>query len=151
MPLFLFVILFGVSMDYQVFLVSRIREAVQHGVPTRAAVFEGIISSAGVITSAAVVMVSVFVSFMFLHLIEVKQIGFGLAVAVLVDAFIVRILILPALLSLLADATWWPSQPAPAVNSTPPTFGGDWNVGGVEFTALGGGCGGRGLRLLGWP
>jgi RND superfamily putative drug exporter len=109
-PLFLFVILFGVSMDYQVFLVSRIREAVARGVPTREAVFQGISSSAGVVTSAAVVMVSVFASFVFLHLIEVKQIGFGLAVAVIVDAFIVRILILPSLLTLLGDKAWWPSR-----------------------------------------
>jgi RND superfamily putative drug exporter len=112
-PLFLFVILFGVSMDYQVFLVSRIREAVTRGVPTREAVLRGIASSAGVVTSAAVVMVSVFVSFMFLHLIEVKQIGFGLSVAVLVDAFIVRIMILPSIMTLLGKAAWWPSRIGP--------------------------------------
>jgi RND superfamily putative drug exporter len=109
-PLFLFVILFGVSMDYQVFLVSRIKEAVHRGVPTREAVARGITSSAGVVTSAAVVMVSVFVSFMFLHLVEVKQIGFGLAVAVLVDAFIVRIMILPSVMTLLGTAVWWPTR-----------------------------------------
>jgi putative drug exporter of the RND superfamily len=107
-PLFRFVILFGVSMDYQVFLVSRIRESVRSGAPTREAVVRGIASSAGVVTSAAVVMVSVFVSFMFLHLVEVKQIGFGLSVAVLVDAFVVRIMVLPSILTLLGDATWWP-------------------------------------------
>jgi RND superfamily putative drug exporter len=106
-PLFLFVILFGVSMDYQVFLVSRIREAARGGLSIREAVFRGVSSSAGVVTSAAVVMVSVFVSFMFLHLLEVKQIGFGLAVAVLVDAFIVRILILPSALTLLGRAIRW--------------------------------------------
>lgn len=110
-PLFLFVILFGLSMDYQVFVVSRIREAARRGLPTREAVREGITGSAGVITSAAVVMVSVFVSFMFLHLLEVKQTGFGLAVAVLLDAAVVRILILPALLTLLGRLTWWPANP----------------------------------------
>jgi RND superfamily putative drug exporter len=109
-PLFLFVILFGLSMDYQIFVVSRIREHVQHGLDTRTAVQRGITSSAGVITSAAVVMVSVFVSFMFLHLLEVKQTGFALAVAVLLDAAVVRVLILPALLTLLGRASWWPSH-----------------------------------------
>ncbi|MGI5198042.1 MMPL family transporter [Streptomyces sp. CA-288835] len=109
-PLFLFVILFGLSMDYQVFVVSRIREAVLAGVPTRQAVLDGIRSSAGVVTSAAAVMMTVFVSFVFLHIIEMKQIGFVLAAAVLLDAFIIRILILPAAMLLLGEASWWPSR-----------------------------------------
>jgi len=110
-PLFLFVILFGLSMDYQVFVVSRIREAALAGVPTRQAVPAGIRSSASVVTSAAVVMTTVFVSFVFLHIIEMKQIGFVLAAAVLLDAFVVRIMILPAALLLLGEKTWWPSRP----------------------------------------
>jgi RND superfamily putative drug exporter len=119
-PLFLFVILFGVSMDYQVFLVSRVREAAQRGLSAMDAVTSGITASAGVVTSAAVVMVSVFVSFMFLHLVEVKQIGFGLAVAVLVDAFVVRVMILPAALTLLGRIAWWPGKvPVRPVLSTP--------------------------------
>ncbi|WP_406059555.1 MMPL family transporter [Streptomyces sp. NBC_01077] len=109
-PLFLFVILFGLSMDYQVFVISRIREAALSGVPTRRAVLDGIGSSAGVVTSAAVVMVTVFASFAALHLIEMKQIGFSLAVAVLLDAFVIRILILPSLMLLLGEANWWPSR-----------------------------------------
>ncbi|MEV8530732.1 MMPL family transporter [Streptomyces sp. NPDC051211] len=109
-PLFLFVILFGLSMDYQVFVISRIREAALSGVPTRQAVIDGIRSSAGVVTSAAVVMVTVFASFASLHLIEMKQIGFVLAVAVLLDAFVIRILILPSLMLLLGEANWWPSR-----------------------------------------
>lgn len=109
-PLFLFVILFGLSMDYQVFVVSRIREAALAGVETRRAVIEGIGRSAGVVTSAAVVMVTVFASFAALHLIEMKQIGFVLAVAVLLDAFVIRMLILPALMLLLGQANWWPSH-----------------------------------------
>ncbi|MEU0628046.1 MMPL family transporter [Streptomyces sp. NPDC005989] len=113
-PLFLFVILFGLSMDYQVFVVSRIREAVLAGVPTRQAVLDGLRTSASVVTSAAVVMTTVFVSFVLLHIIEMKQIGFVLAVAVLLDAFVVRVMILPAALLLLGEATWWPSRPAPA-------------------------------------
>ncbi|MER6028410.1 MMPL family transporter [Streptomyces sp. NPDC001851] len=111
-PLFLFVILFGLSMDYQVFVVSRIREAVLAGTPTRQAVVEGVRRSASVVTSAAVIMTTVFVSFVFLHLIEMKQIGFVLAAAVLLDAFVVRVLILPAALLLLGERAWWPVRPA---------------------------------------
>ncbi|MGW6055964.1 MMPL family transporter [Streptomyces sp. NPDC055189] len=109
-PLFLFVILFGLSMDYQVFVVSRIREAALNGVPTRQAVIEGIGSSAKVVTSAAIVMVTVFASFVMLHILEMKQMGFVLAAAVLLDAFVIRIMILPAALLLLGRATWWPSR-----------------------------------------
>ncbi|WP_310713704.1 MMPL family transporter [Streptomyces lydicus] len=108
-PLFLFVILFGLSMDYQVFVVSRIREEVLRGVPTRQAVLQGLGASAKVVTSAAAVMVTVFASFMLLHLAEMKQIGFSLAVAVLLDAFVIRVMILPAALMLLGRASWWPS------------------------------------------
>ncbi|MGW8761622.1 MMPL family transporter [Streptomyces sp. NPDC055815] len=109
-PLFLFVILFGLSMDYQVFVISRIREARAEGVPTRQAVLQGLSSSAGVVTSAAVVMVTVFASFAALHLIEMKQIGFSLAVAVLLDAFVIRVLVLPSLMLLLGEANWWPAR-----------------------------------------
>lgn len=109
-PLFLFVILFGLSMDYQVFVVSRIREAVLAGVPTRQAVLDGIRSSASVVTSAAVVMTTVFASFVFLHIIEMKQIGFVLAAAVLLDAFVVRVMVLPSAMLLLGEASWWPSR-----------------------------------------
>ncbi|MEV0255379.1 MMPL family transporter [Streptomyces sp. NPDC050732] len=108
-PLFLFVILFGLSMDYQVFVVSRIREAALNGVPTRQAVIDGITSSAKVVTSAALVMVTVFASFVMLHILEMKQMGLVLAVAVLLDAFVIRVMILPAALLLLGRATWWPS------------------------------------------
>lgn len=109
-PLFLFVILFGLSMDYQVFVVSRIREAALLGRPPRQAVLDGVGASAKVVTSAAVVMVTVFAAFMFLHLAEMKQIGFSLAVAVLLDAFVIRVVILPSALILLGRASWWPSR-----------------------------------------
>ncbi|MFI9340101.1 MMPL family transporter [Streptomyces sp. NPDC052773] len=124
-PLFLFVILFGLSMDYQVFVVSRIREEVLAGVPTRQAVLDGIRRSASVVTSAAVVMTTVFVSFVFLHIIEMKQIGFVLAAAVLIDAFVVRILLLPAALLLLGERTWWPVRPNRSVRqpAEPPLAG----------------------------
>ncbi|CAM4051287.1 MMPL family transporter [Nocardia ninae] len=111
-PLLLFVILFGLSMDYQVFVLSRIKEAVDNGVPTRRSVLDGVGGSAGVVTSAAFVMVTVFASFVPLHIMEMKQMGFALAAAVLLDAFVIRIVILPALLLLLGDRTWWPVRPA---------------------------------------
>ena len=107
-PLFLFVILFGLSMDYQVFVVSRIKEAAMRGVPTRQAVAEGITTSAGVVTSAAIVMVSVFAGFVFGGLLEIKQTGFGLAAGILLDAFVVRILILPSLMTCWASGTGGP-------------------------------------------
>ncbi len=113
-PLFLFVILFGLATDYQVFVLTRIREAAAQGLSTREAVARGVTSSAGVITSAALVMLSVFVGFMFGGLLEIKQIGFGLAAGVALDAFVVRIFVLPALMLLLGRRNWWPGRlPAP--------------------------------------
>jgi putative drug exporter of the RND superfamily len=109
-PLFLFAVLFGLSMDYHVFVVSRIREAVRGGLSTRDAVAHGISRSAGVVTSAAVLMVSVFAIFATLSLNEMKQMGVGLAVAVFVDAMIIRVLVLPSLMTLLGRANWWPGR-----------------------------------------
>ncbi|MFJ4837229.1 MMPL family transporter [Streptomyces sp. NPDC088746] len=109
-PLFLVVILFGLSMDYQVFVVSRIQEARQHGMPAREAVLEGINRSAKVVTSAAIVMVTVFGAFVALHLTEMKQMGFCLAVAVLLDAVVIRLMVLPSVLLLLGERAWWPGR-----------------------------------------
>jgi RND superfamily putative drug exporter len=110
-PLFLFAVLFGLSMDYHVFLVSRIREAAAAGLPIRRAVAEGITRSAGVVTGAAVIMISVFALFGALRLMDMKQMGIGLAVAVLIDAVVIRIVVLPALMTLLGPANWWPGVP----------------------------------------
>ncbi|MFF2087883.1 MMPL family transporter [Nocardia sp. NPDC058176] len=110
-PLLLLVILFGLSMDYQIFVLSRIEEAVGKGLNTRQAVLEGVGGSAAVVTSAAFIMVTVFASFVPLHIMEMKQMGFALAAAVLLDAFVIRIVILPALLLILGDRTWWPVRP----------------------------------------
>ncbi|MFI1995799.1 MMPL family transporter [Actinoplanes sp. NPDC020271] len=107
MPLFLFVILFGLSMDYHVFVLSRIREGYDRGLSTREAVREGIGRTAGVITSAAVVMVAVFSLFATLPLNSTKQLGVGLAAAVLLDATIVRAVLLPAVMAMLGRANWW--------------------------------------------
>jgi RND superfamily putative drug exporter len=106
-PLLLFVILFGLSMDYHVFILSRIREAVIRGMGTDEAVAYGIRSTAGVVTSAAIVMVFVFAVFATLSMMFFKQFGVGLAVAVLLDATIVRAVLLPASMKLLGDWNWY--------------------------------------------
>jgi RND superfamily putative drug exporter len=107
LPLFLFVILFGLSMDYHVFILSRIREGHDQGLPTHEAIRRGITHSAGVITSAAIVMVAVFSTFATLSVYSMKQLGVGLAVAILLDATIVRGLLLPAVMSLLGERNWY--------------------------------------------
>jgi uncharacterized membrane protein YdfJ with MMPL/SSD domain len=107
LPLFLFVILFGLSMDYHVFILSRIREAVSGGMSTDEAVAHGIKQTAGVVTSAAIVMVAVFSIFATLSSLEFKQMGVGLAVAILIDATIVRAVLLPATMTLLGDWNWY--------------------------------------------
>jgi RND superfamily putative drug exporter len=107
LPMFLFVILFGLSMDYHVFILSRIREAFDRGMSTEDAVAHGIKSTAGVVTSAAIVMVAVFAIFGTLSFIDMKQMGVGLAAAVLIDATIVRAVLLPAAMKLLGDWNWY--------------------------------------------
>jgi putative drug exporter of the RND superfamily len=106
-PLFMFVFLFGISMDYHVFLLSRIRELRSRGSSTKEAVVGGIASSAGVVTSAALIMVAVFSVFGTLSLIDLKILGVGMAAAVLIDATVVRGVLLPAALALLGDRTWY--------------------------------------------
>jgi RND superfamily putative drug exporter len=107
LPVFLFVILFGLSMDYHVFILSRIREAYDGGMKTEDAITHGIKTTAGVVTSAAIVMVFVFSIFGTLSLIMMKQFGVGLAAAVLIDATIVRAVLLPATMKLLGDWNWY--------------------------------------------
>ena len=107
LPMFLFVILFGLSMDYHVFILSRIRELVDGGMSTREAVSHGIRSTAGVVSSAAAVMVAVFGVFATLSSIEFQEMGVGLAAAVLIDATIVRAVLLPAAMTLLGERNWW--------------------------------------------
>jgi uncharacterized membrane protein YdfJ with MMPL/SSD domain len=106
-PLMLFVILFGLSMDYHVFILSRIREAVDRGEPTPEAVSHGIKSTAAVVSAAALVMVGVFAIFATLSFIDMKQFGVGLAAAVLIDATLVRGVLLPATMKLLGDWNWY--------------------------------------------
>ena len=107
LPILLFVILFGLSMDYHVFILSRVREAHDKGMTTDEAVAYGIKSTAGVVTSAAIVMVGVFAIFATLQAMILKQFGVGLAAAVLIDATIVRAILLPASMKLLGDWNWY--------------------------------------------
>jgi len=107
LPLFMFVLLFGLSMDYHVFILSRIREAYDHGMSTEAAVEHGIKTTAGTVTSAALVMVGAFSVFATLPIVDLKEMGVGLAAAVLIDATVVRGVLLPAVMTLLGDRNWY--------------------------------------------
>ena len=107
LPLFLFVLLFGLSMDYHVFILSRVKELVDRGLSTEEAVERGIRTTAGTVTSAAIVMVAVFAIFATLSQIDIKQMGFGLAVAVFLDATVIRGVLLPATMKLLGDWNWY--------------------------------------------
>jgi RND superfamily putative drug exporter len=107
LPLFLFAILFALSMDYHVFIVSRIKELVDRGVPTDEAVAEGIRTTASTVTAAAAVMVAVFAVFASLNSLDIKQMGVGLAVAVLLDATIIRGVLLPSTMKLLGRWNWY--------------------------------------------
>ncbi|GAA3829778.1 MMPL family transporter [Streptomyces phyllanthi] len=135
LPLFLFVILFGLSMDYHVFVVSRIREARLRGRTTNEAIKHGVVTTAGVVTSAAVIMVAVFAIFGTLSMQSMKQMGVGLAAAVLIDATIIRGVLLPAVMALLGERNWYlpkwmnrlpdlthdePEPPAPLAPAVPP-------------------------------
>jgi uncharacterized membrane protein YdfJ with MMPL/SSD domain len=103
----MFVILFGLSMDYHVFILSRIREAYDRGMKTEDAVEHGIKTTAGVVTSAAIVMVGAFAIFATMPILDMKEMGIGLAAAVLIDATIVRAVLLPATMRLLGDWNWY--------------------------------------------
>ena len=107
-PIVAFAIVFGLSMDYEVFLVARVLEARRSGLSELDAIPEGLARTAGLITSAAAIMIVVFAAFTFGDFLVVKMIGFTLAIAVLIDATLVRIVIGPALLRIAGDWNWWP-------------------------------------------
>ena len=106
-PLFIFTILFGLSMDYHLFILTRIKEARDRGLDSKAAVARGISVTSGTITSAASIMVVVFAVFVTLKFVFIQQLGLGLAVAVFIDATIIRSVLLPASMTLLGDWNWW--------------------------------------------
>jgi RND superfamily putative drug exporter len=107
LPILVVGILFGLAMDYQLFLVSGMREAYAHGTPSRLAVQRGLHAGRSVVIAAALIMISVFGGFMFSNSVMIQSIGLGLALGVLLDAFVVRLLIIPAVMHLLGDAAWW--------------------------------------------
>jgi RND superfamily putative drug exporter len=107
MPIFLIGVVFGLAMDYQVFLVTRIREAHVHGASYKEAVVDGFRNSARVVSAAAVIMTSVFAAFMLQDDPIIKSMGFALAIAVLIDAFIIRMTLIPALMYLMGEKAWW--------------------------------------------
>jgi RND superfamily putative drug exporter len=107
MPIFLIGLVFGLAMDYQVFLVTRMREAHVHGASTREAVVDGFRNSARVVAAAAVIMISVFAAFILIDEPVIKSMGFALAVAVFFDAFVVRMALIPALMYLLGEKAWY--------------------------------------------
>ncbi|MDQ1106212.1 MMPL family transporter [Nocardioides zeae] len=107
MPIFLVGVVFGLAMDYQVFLVTRIREAHVHGADSVAAVVDGFRNSARVVAAAAVIMMSVFAAFMLMDMSFIKAMGFALATAVFIDAFVVRMTLIPALMYLMGEKAWW--------------------------------------------
>ncbi|WP_430788669.1 MMPL family transporter [Actinoplanes sp. G11-F43] len=107
LPTILIGILFGLAMDYQLFLVSGMREAYAHGAPARLAVQQGVHAGRTVVTAAAIIMIAVFGGFIFSNTAMIRSLGFGLAFGVLVDAFLVRMLLIPAVMHLLGDKAWW--------------------------------------------
>jgi RND superfamily putative drug exporter len=116
-PIVAFAIVFGLSMDYEVFLVARVLEARRSGLSELEAIPEGLAKTAGLITSAAAIMIVVFAAFTFGNFLVVKMLGFTLAVAVLIDATLVRIVIGPALLRVAGDWNWWPGGLTAACNA----------------------------------
>ena len=106
-PIFVFAILFGLSMDYHVFILTRVKEARDRGLDSRAAVAKGISITSGTITSAATIMVLVFAAFITIPFAFIQELGLGLAVAVLLDATVIRSVLLPASMTLLGDWNWW--------------------------------------------
>lgn len=111
-PVFLFAMLFGLSMDYEVFIVSRMREAWRNGATNADAIIEGLSNTGGVVTSAALIMVAALSGLVFGHIAGLQELGVGLAFGVLVDATLVRGLLLPSIMTLIGPKTWW--MPAPA-------------------------------------
>jgi RND superfamily putative drug exporter len=107
-PVLAFCTVFGLSMDYEVFLLARVREARRAGLPEDEALVEGLARTAGLITSAAAIMIAVFAAFVLGRFVLVKMLGFALAVAVLLDATVIRLAIGPALLRLAGRWNWWP-------------------------------------------
>ncbi|MDQ2672555.1 MAG: MMPL family transporter [Actinomycetota bacterium] len=126
LPILMFCTIFGVSMDYEVFLLSRIREAYENGDSNAASVSKGLVATAGIITSAAAIIIVVTGAFALTGIVLTKAIGLGLAVAVFVDATIVRILLVPATMRILGDWNWWPGGRKVTFGADPEEIAKDW-------------------------
>jgi RND superfamily putative drug exporter len=138
-PMMLFAIVFGLSMDYEVFLLSRVREEFVKSGDSATSVANGLASTARVITAAAAIMVVVFGSFMFEDIREVKLFGLGLAVAILLDATLVRMLLVPATMELLGDRNWWmPGRPRLDVDGRTSTASAEGSGAGLDEAPVGG-------------
>lgn len=122
-PVLVFCIVFGLSMDYEVFLVARVREARRSGIPEKAAIADGLVHTGRLITSAAAIMIVVFGAFTFGDFLLIKILGFALAVAVLLDATVMRLAVSPALLTLAGGWNWWPGRNSEADTPSPPPDG----------------------------
>ncbi|GLZ09281.1 membrane protein [Actinomadura sp. NBRC 104412] len=122
-PMVMFPVLFGLSMDYQVFLISRVREEYERAADTRTAIAHGVARTAKVITAAAAIMIAVFTTSLLGHDVSVKQVGLGMAVAVLIDATIVRMILVPAVMELCGKANWWMPGRRPSKASAAPQTG----------------------------
>jgi RND superfamily putative drug exporter len=122
LPILMFCTIFGVSMDYEVFLLSRIREAYENGDSNSASVAKGLVATAGIITSAAAIIIVVTGAFAFSSVIITKAVGLGLAVAVFVDATIIRVLLVPATMRVLGDWNWWPGGRKATFGTNPKTL-----------------------------
>jgi len=119
-PVLVFAVVFGLSMDYEVFLLSRIKEAYDRTGDNDLATAEGVSATASVITSAALIMVIVFGTFAFARLLMVQFLGFGLAVAVFLDATLIRMVLVPAFMQLAGEWNWWPgTKPKPKAKPAP--------------------------------
>jgi RND superfamily putative drug exporter len=114
LPILLFCVLFGLSMDYEVLMLMRMKEAFEESGDDRTAVAEGLQRSAGLITSAAAIMVAVFGAFALSHVVVIQAVGFGMALAVAIDATIVRVLVVPTTMRLLGRLNWWVPRPVAA-------------------------------------
>jgi RND superfamily putative drug exporter len=110
-PVIVFAVVFGLSMDYEVFLLARIKEAYDRTGQNTLATREGLSATASVITSAALIMIAVFGAFAFARILLMQFVGFGLAVAVLLDATIIRMVLVPSLMQIAGDWNWWPAAP----------------------------------------
>ena len=109
-PIMVFCVVFGLSMDYEVFMISRVREAHDRGETTEHGISEALSATGGVVTSAAIILMTITGAFAFTDLLQIKALGIGIAFAVFIAAFVMQMVVVPAIMYLLGDAAWWPGR-----------------------------------------